>query len=868
MTVAPVRPARALLAPLMLLALALAPSAVAHDATFPIEAKKISIDTSKGKSKRKFSFKATGESVIRVANHDPATDGAAIVVKALGKKESTSGLLRLPAENWSTIRDDEGALLGYVYTDKKGKVGGITKVLLRDSKLQVKAKGKKWVLTPRGKHDLVWMLFYFEDEQYCAAFTGEDGAAKVSKNKKGIYKASGAVRPGACPDQLCGNGVVELGEACDDGNLSETDGCNNDCTVGICEGETYDTTYEAIQNVIFDSPVYNCTNGICHDSDGPAGDLDLTAGSSYDNLVDVQAKATDMLRVKPVEPDLSFLYEKLAAKVDGRPTTNSPMPINAPKLSDGHLRGLRSWIRGGAPRDKVVEGTQSDFGTCLPEPDPLKIPEVPPPAVGTGVQLRQPPRPLPANSESEICMSVYYDFSNLIPEEAKVECPERYKREKVCSNSLLGDKVPCETDADCSGGTDTCVQRGILNEGDECFAIKRLELLQDPQSHHSLQFVYAGIYDLEDPGWGTWEYHFDDEDENPLDGQPCDPMAIDPALGINPGCVTRQQSAVACIDYGPPDLSNFLAVVGEDGGAINFNIAQEPIKDVTFPDGVYEVLPVKTALTWNSHAFNLSNKDATLAQYLNLYFADESQQQYPLENIFDAGSIFIQGVPPFETRQYCRTWTAPKGSELFRLSSHTHRFGTLFRVWGPPNTPCVPECGETASAFCDLFGGIPDGMEVCGSEKEEAPIYYSTTYSDPVQLYFDPPVVHDEENVEDRTYYYCADYDNGSTLTSPPIKRASTSPRPPRILGGGVRLGGPCKSPFFDERRCVAGPNRGERCGQSVNGGIPEEVFCETEVGAADGDCDACTVQGGVTTEDEMFILFGDYYCKSEGGCQ
>jgi len=27
-----------------------------------------------------------------------------------------------------------------------------------------------------------------------------------------------------------------------------------------------------------------------------------------------------------------------------------------------------------------------------------------------------------------------------------------------------------------------------------------------------------------------------------------------------------------------------------------------------------------------------------------------------------------------------------------------------------------------------------------------------------------------------------------------------------------------------------------------------------------DGACDACPVNGGTTTEDEMFILLGDYY--------
>ncbi|RMH45308.1 MAG: hypothetical protein D6689_00185 [Deltaproteobacteria bacterium] len=35
----------------------------------------------------------------------------------------------------------------------------------------------------------------------------------------------------------CGNGVVEAGEACDDGNADDADGCRSDCTVGHGGGD-------------------------------------------------------------------------------------------------------------------------------------------------------------------------------------------------------------------------------------------------------------------------------------------------------------------------------------------------------------------------------------------------------------------------------------------------------------------------------------------------------------------------------------------------------------------------------------------------------------------------------------------------------
>src|SRR2546427_5851837 len=45
---------------------------------------------------------------------------------------------------------------------------------------------------------------------------------------------------GACPGAMtmsgaiCGNGVVEAGEQCDDGNGVNTDGCKNNCTLPSC----------------------------------------------------------------------------------------------------------------------------------------------------------------------------------------------------------------------------------------------------------------------------------------------------------------------------------------------------------------------------------------------------------------------------------------------------------------------------------------------------------------------------------------------------------------------------------------------------------------------------------------------------------
>ena len=53
---------------------------------------------------------------------------------------------------------------------------------------------------------------------------------------------------------------------------------------------------------------------------------------------------------------------------------------------------------------------------------------------------------------------------------------------------------------------------------------------------------------------------------------------------------------------------------------------------------------------------------------------------------------------------------------------------------------------------------------------------------------------------------------------------------------------------------CTAG-----KVGASCSG-ENDDRSCDSSSGAGDGQCDACTLTGGVSTEDEMFILLGSLY--------
>jgi len=780
----------------------------AHVAQFPLDGKKIDVRVNDEKpNKNKFSFQTKKQTNLGIL-HDPTIPLQEMKLFLHASDGTRSELVTLPAEFWSPIGKGDTPK-GWKYKDKAGSAGGVKSAQLKPGSMKIKASGENWTWGPDGELDDLELWIGLEEEWFCTSFGG-----KVQKSETGYFKAKNASAPVACAPAVCGNGIAEATEQCDDGNLDETDSCTNACERNCLETE-FESTFEAIQEIVFEG--YDCTNSVCHGTANNAGgDLNLLPDVAHMNLVNADSTAVEGVRVFPADKNQSFLFEKLAAKTfpDDYDTTNSPMPIGSNALTPDHLEAVELWIEGGAPEDGVVIGTSELLASCLPDPVPLKLDPPAPPAPGVGVQLRSNAWFLGAESEGEKCYATWFDFTatDLIPEALQIDCPDEF---------------------------------GPNNPSDKCFRVHRRTLAQDPQSHHSIILFYAGESGptdevVEGRTWGPWTYKFNDP-ATPGQGEACDPTEVDPATGVNEGCTGAIYGAVGCIgEIGPPDFEpGGFGFFEEAPTTREFHISQEAYFDQEFADGVYLLFPMAGTLAWNSHAFNLTSTDTTMAQYLNLEFAQEGDDLYPTQRIFGADEIFTQFVQPFEADEHCHTWTAPEGARITRLSSHTHRHGRNWRTWAPPNEPCEAD-------------GIGTGNETCPvPASNDQLIYVNNEYSDPVQLYPDPPTALDSPNDADRTYKFCAVFDNGSTPESPSVKRQSTSPIPTPIFG--FALGGPCS----DNRvTCMAGPNQGELCfGQPSS-------FCDTAPGAGDGECDACPLGGGTTTEDEMFLLLGDYYVQ------
>ena len=331
------------------------------------------------------------------------------------------------------------------------------------------------------------------------------------------------------------------------------------------------------------------------------------------------------------------------------------------------------------------------------------------------------------------------------------------------------------------------------------FRFNAQELRQDPQSHHLILNRYVGT------AADIHDASFGSWTCNggTKAGQTCEPTDL---TSCDTGtCTSSVKQSFACVGFGP-----------QKGGFTYYSIggAQKAQSTSDFISGAFAQIPMKGILYWNSHAFNLTSQGTTMHAWLNYTFADDTR--YPVQNIFDTSKIFAANAAPYTTQSLCNDYVVPQGTRLFSLSSHTHKRGKHFSVT------------------------LPDGSS----------IYDSFVYNDPLTATFDPPLVFDSATAAQRTLRYCSFYNNGvGTNGAPDPNTVTRRSKTPDSAKNTIGLCSPTA--------CAAG-KIGSACS-----GVGDDRTCDSAAGANDGLCDACRITGGESTENEMFILIGQYYLNS-----
>lgn len=526
-----------------------------------------------------------------------------------------------------------------------------------------------------------------------------------------------------------------------------------------CAGIQYDSTYDAVQQVVFDR---NCV--ACHSGDTPSGSLDLSAGASFDNIFQRPSLSSELLLVRPGDREGSHLWRKVAAWTDDsiRLTGGSAMPPQNP-VDDGSYDLLRFWISTGAPGpdEGVVVGTAELVEGCGPPPNPTQIEPLEAPEPGTGVQLQMPTYILDASSEVEICFCTYFDVRDQVPDEFKTP-DERF---------LFWD---------------------------------RSEIRQTNSSHHLLiqtpTAVFAGE-DFDPHTYSGWACR-----GGAAHGSTCDPLGSDCGAGV---CATPVENTTACAGY---DAGNGTVTA-------TFAGTQTSQSKTNLHPGVYQFAPTSGVVCWNSHAFNLTTQDTEMNARLNYHFAEDRRylsRGINTSDTFAVLELIRRGASAYTKNTLCWERTLPRGARVTSFSSHNHEKGER-AWWTLPN-------GEVA--------------------------YENLTYNDPPEIFLEEPLKFDAEEDDERTLEFCITYNNGVDENGNPDPETVT--RASRIeygLGGPGSVGlGMCE-PYA----CAnLGADFTINCDDDERNQAGNDSLCDTSPGAGDGLCDACSITGGVTTENEM----------------
>lgn len=206
----------------------------------------------------------------------------------LSSSSQVKAEIALPCAKWSIAGS------GFAYKDKLGLAGGVQRITYAGGKLAIKMKGG--ALSPlTGPVAFAEVRLRIGTTKYCGRFTDFRTNEAARLGAKGPTVAcqpicgDGIVDPSElcddgdlqsgdgcdanCTPTACGNGVVTGSEACDDGNTTAGDGCRGDCTVEACGDGVVDPGEQCDDGNGADG---DCCSATCTAEDGgPCSDGNL-----------------------------------------------------------------------------------------------------------------------------------------------------------------------------------------------------------------------------------------------------------------------------------------------------------------------------------------------------------------------------------------------------------------------------------------------------------------------------------------------------------------------------------------------------------------------------------------------------------------
>jgi CHRD domain/Bacterial Ig-like domain len=131
-----------------------------------------------------------------------------------------------------------------------------------------------------------------------------------------------------------------------DGDLDDSAG--GDFTSAFTVATSSTVTFQSLQDTVF-TP--SCALSGCHAGATPQQGMNLSQGQAYAAIVNVPSmEVPTLLRVKPGDPDQSYLVQK----IEGTAAVGGRMPLGGPALPADRIEAIRQWISEGAPNAASV----------------------------------------------------------------------------------------------------------------------------------------------------------------------------------------------------------------------------------------------------------------------------------------------------------------------------------------------------------------------------------------------------------------------------------------------------------------------------------------------------------------------------------